>query len=62
MEAVLKVGAGLGSWRAYEAERRPIGLRNTIEAADNYDRSGEIFAVRRRLKKQTRQAMPRAPR
>jgi len=45
MEAVLKGWGGPGLLASYEAERRPIGLRNTIEAADNYDRSGEIFAV-----------------
>ena len=30
---------------SYETERRPIGLFNTREAADNYDKSGTIFAV-----------------
>jgi hypothetical protein len=28
----------------YETERRPVGLANTLEAADNYARSGDIFA------------------
>src|SRR4029077_1315116 len=30
---------------SYEAERRPVGLFNTLEAADNYRHGGEIFAV-----------------
>ncbi len=40
--------AGWGGPRllpSYAAERRSIGLRNTLEAADNYDKSGAIFAV-----------------
>ena len=36
---------------SYETERRPIGLFNTREAADNYDKSGTIFAVPERSKK-----------
>jgi hypothetical protein len=30
---------------SYDAERRPIGTRNTLEAADNYARSGDIFSA-----------------
>lgn len=39
-----KLGAEVGGWagsglmKSYEIERRPIGLRNTAEAADNFDR------------------------
>ena len=46
-----KIAARLEGWGgenllvSYEAERRPIGLFNTREAADNYDQSGAIFAV-----------------
>ena len=45
-----KIAACLDGWgganllTSYEAERRPVGLYNTAEAADNYDRSGAIFA------------------
>src|SRR5262249_59350741 len=44
IEAVLKGWGGPRLMASYEAERRPVGLRNTVEAADNYDRSGDIFA------------------
>jgi 2-polyprenyl-6-methoxyphenol hydroxylase-like FAD-dependent oxidoreductase len=37
--------AGPDLLASYEAERRPVGLFNTLEAADNYDKSGAIFAV-----------------
>jgi len=46
-----KIAARIDGWggakllASYEAERRPIGLFNTREAADNYDKSGAIFAV-----------------
>ncbi|HWE76654.1 MAG TPA: FAD-dependent monooxygenase [Stellaceae bacterium] len=46
-----KIAARLAGWggatllASYETERRPIGLYNTREAADNYDKSGTIFAV-----------------
>ena len=46
-----KIAARLEGWggdkllASYEIERRPIGLFNTREAADNYDKSGTIFAV-----------------
>jgi 2-polyprenyl-6-methoxyphenol hydroxylase-like FAD-dependent oxidoreductase len=46
-----KIAARLDGWggdkllASYETERRPIGLYNTREAADNYDKSGTIFAV-----------------
>lgn len=46
-----KIAACLEGWgganllASYEAERRPVGLYNTAEAADNYDKSGAIFAV-----------------
>jgi hypothetical protein len=43
LEARLKGFGGQRLLASYEAERRPIGLSNTIEAADNYARSGEIF-------------------
>ena len=44
-----KIEASLAGWggpslmRSYDLERRPIGSRNTLEAADNYARSGNIF-------------------
>ncbi len=43
-----KIAATIDGWggpdllASYEAERRPIGLYNTAEAAENYDRSGAI--------------------
>ena len=46
-----KIAAQLEGWggakllASYETERRPIGLFNTREAADNYDKSGTIFGV-----------------
>jgi 2-polyprenyl-6-methoxyphenol hydroxylase-like FAD-dependent oxidoreductase len=46
-----KIAATIASWggsrllESYETERRPIGLYNTIEAADNYDKSGALFEV-----------------
>jgi 2-polyprenyl-6-methoxyphenol hydroxylase-like FAD-dependent oxidoreductase len=46
-----KIAARMEGWggekllASYETERRPIGLFNTLEAADNYDKSGTIFAV-----------------
>ena len=43
IEAVLKGWGGPQLLASYERERRPVGLGNTLEAADNYDRSGEIF-------------------
>lgn len=45
IEATLKSWGGPGLLASYEAERRPIGLFNTLEAADNYDKSGDIFAA-----------------
>lgn len=46
-----KIAARLAGWgganllASYEAERRPVGLYNTCEAADNYDKSGALFMV-----------------
>jgi hypothetical protein len=46
-----KIEATLAGWggpllmASYDRERRPIGLQNTLEAADNYARSGNIFAA-----------------
>jgi 2-polyprenyl-6-methoxyphenol hydroxylase-like FAD-dependent oxidoreductase len=46
-----KIQATLAGWGgpslldSYDRERRPIGLRNTLEAADNYARSGDIFSA-----------------
>jgi 2-polyprenyl-6-methoxyphenol hydroxylase-like FAD-dependent oxidoreductase len=46
-----KLAARLAGWggkhllASYEAERRPIGLFNTLEAADNYDKTTSMFAV-----------------
>ena len=46
-----KIAARLEGWggdkllASYETERRPVGLFNTREAADNYDKSGTIFAA-----------------
>ncbi|WP_424139551.1 FAD-dependent monooxygenase [Roseomonas chloroacetimidivorans] len=42
--AVLEGWGGPDLLSTYEAERRPIGIHNTLEAADNYFRSGELFA------------------
>ena len=44
-----KITAMLSGWggqnllASYDAERRPVGLQNTLEAADNYAKSGDIF-------------------
>ncbi|HLI22040.1 MAG TPA: FAD-dependent monooxygenase, partial [Stellaceae bacterium] len=46
-----KIAARIDGWggggllASYDSERRPVGLFNTIEAADNYDKSNAIFAV-----------------
>ena len=46
-----KIEATLAGWGgpmlmgSYDRERRPIGLQNTLEAADNYARSGNIFSA-----------------
>jgi 2-polyprenyl-6-methoxyphenol hydroxylase-like FAD-dependent oxidoreductase len=45
IEARLEGWGGANLLASYETERRPIGLFNTREAADNYDKSGTIFAV-----------------
>ena len=45
IEATLAGWGGTKLLASYETERRPIGLYNTLEAADNYDKSGTIFAV-----------------
>ncbi len=45
IEATLAGWGGTKLLASYETERRPIGLFNTLEAADNYDKSGTIFAV-----------------
>ena len=45
---IAAVEAGWGGERllaSYNAERRPVGRFNTLEAADNYDRSGDLFKV-----------------
>jgi 2-polyprenyl-6-methoxyphenol hydroxylase-like FAD-dependent oxidoreductase len=45
---IAAVRAGWGGPRllaGYDAERRPVGRHNTLEAADNYARSGDIYAV-----------------
>ena len=34
---------GPGLLQSYDAERRPIGMSNTLEAADNYARSSDMF-------------------
>ena len=44
IEAMLAGWGGPGLLASYDAERRPVGLANTLEAADNYARSGDIFA------------------
>jgi 2-polyprenyl-6-methoxyphenol hydroxylase-like FAD-dependent oxidoreductase len=44
--AAVEEGGGGGRLLAsYDAERRPVGRFNTLEAADNYERSGELFRV-----------------
>jgi 2-polyprenyl-6-methoxyphenol hydroxylase-like FAD-dependent oxidoreductase len=45
IEAAIAGWAGPRLLASYEAERRPIGLFNTLEAADNYDKSGTLFDV-----------------
>ena len=45
IEAMLKGWGGSRLLASYETERRPVGLFNTLEAADNYDKSGDIFSV-----------------
>lgn len=45
MAATLEGWGGADLLASYEAERRPVGVYNTREAADNYDKSGAIFAV-----------------
>ncbi|SFC16222.1 2-polyprenyl-6-methoxyphenol hydroxylase [Polaromonas sp. OV174] len=35
--------AGDGLLRSYETERRPIGIRNTMEAADNFDKLHQVM-------------------
>ena len=45
IEATLAGWGGPSLLGSYDRERRPIGLRNTLEAADNYARSGDIFSA-----------------
>jgi 2-polyprenyl-6-methoxyphenol hydroxylase-like FAD-dependent oxidoreductase len=45
IEATLAGWGGPSLLASYDRERRPIGLRNTLEAADNYARSGDIFSA-----------------
>ena len=45
IEATLAGWGGPSLMGTYDLERRPIGLRNTLEAADNYARSGDIFSA-----------------
>lgn len=44
LEATVSGWGGAGLLASYDQERRPIGGANTNEAADNYARSGDIFA------------------
>lgn len=44
IEASLAGWAGPNLLASYDIERRPQGERNTLEAADNYARSSDIFA------------------
>ena len=46
LEAVLNGWAGAGLLRSYDAERRPVGLRNVAEASRNL---GRMLATRQRL-------------
>ena len=45
LEAMFAGWGGAHLLASYERERRPIGIANTLEAADNYDKSGTIFQV-----------------
>ncbi len=45
LEATLNGWGGAMLLPSYEIERRPVGLHNTLEAADNYDKSGDIFVL-----------------
>jgi 2-polyprenyl-6-methoxyphenol hydroxylase-like FAD-dependent oxidoreductase len=49
IEAVLKGWGGPRLLSTYESERRPQGLRNTLEAADNYARSNDISSAAARV-------------
>ncbi len=46
IEATLAGWGGAGLMATYDTERRPIGVANTLEAADNFARSGEIASPR----------------
>ena len=45
IEATLAGWGGPSLMGSYDRERRPTGLRNTLEAADNYARSGDLFSA-----------------
>jgi 2-polyprenyl-6-methoxyphenol hydroxylase-like FAD-dependent oxidoreductase len=45
IEAVRAGWGGAKLLASYDAERRPVGAFNTVEAADNYARSGDITSV-----------------
>jgi 2-polyprenyl-6-methoxyphenol hydroxylase-like FAD-dependent oxidoreductase len=44
MSAVFEGWGGPHLLAAYDTERRPVGTRNTLEAADNYFKSGELLS------------------
>jgi 2-polyprenyl-6-methoxyphenol hydroxylase-like FAD-dependent oxidoreductase len=46
IEAMLAGWGGPRLMASYEAERRPVGLANTLEAADNFQRSGDLAPSR----------------
>jgi hypothetical protein len=45
IDAVRRGWGGAALLATYDAERRPVGTFNTLEAADNYARSGDITGV-----------------
>jgi 2-polyprenyl-6-methoxyphenol hydroxylase-like FAD-dependent oxidoreductase len=44
MSAVFQGWGGSHLLATYDTERRPVGTRNTLEAADNYFKSGELLS------------------
>ncbi len=53
IQAVLEGWGGPALLPGYDRERRPIGEQNTLEAADNYDRSRAIQAYPEGLEEET---------
>jgi hypothetical protein len=45
IDAIRRGWGGAGLLASYDTERRPVGTFNTLEAADNYAKSGDITGV-----------------